>query len=166
MIHRLYGFTDPQRAEKLLRGLLADYEKTTEKMDDIALYVIETVADSTYSQGRCADAELLLEDALLRGREAGCLLRFREAFLVDRLSWAQYGLSKDDLAEESMRSAIALYTGKYTQADANIISCSRTLEGWLRKWGRDAEADQLLVEIDEAIGPDDIEIGTTLPSPT
>jgi hypothetical protein len=165
MIYRFFGSTDARRAEKLLRGLLADYEKTTKKLDEEALYVIERVADSMYSQGRNADAEVLLEDALLRAREAACLSEDREANLMEQLSRAQYGLFKDDLAEESLRSAIALYTEEHGESDSTVITCSRTLEGWLRAWGRDAEADQLWVKMDEAIGPDDIEIGLTLPSP-
>jgi hypothetical protein len=164
LTYRLYRSTEPERAESLLRGILAEYEQKMQMMDDTAMYVIARLADVLHAQRKDADVELLVvEDALLRAREAGLLSTAREADFMEVLAQAQHRLFKDDLAEESIRKAIALYADRYVRNDPCIIGCRRDLESWLRDWGRDAEADQLSAVIDQMIGPDDIDMDTTTP---
>lgn len=158
LTYRLYRSTEPERAERLLRGILAEYEQKMQMMDDTAMYVIIRLADVLLALRRYTDVELLLEDVLLRAREAGLLSTTREADFMELLAQAQHRLFKYDLAEESIRKSIALYADSCVRNDPCIIGCSRDLENWLLGWGRDAEADQLSAEIDQMIGPDDIDI--------
>jgi hypothetical protein len=166
MIIRLYISTDPQRAEKLLRELLADYEQTTQKLDGTALYVMDRLASCLLNQGKYAEVELLVEDALWRAREAGYLSKGPQASLMKWLAWAQYKLFKNDAAEEIMWSAIALFAERHGTNNPHVIACCRELEGWLRGWGRHSEADELSVKMDEMIGQDEIDFETTVLSPT
>ena len=164
LTYRLYRSTEPERAERLLREILAEYEHKMQMMDDTAMYVIARLADVLHAQRKDADVELLVvEDALLRAREAGLLSTARQADFMEVLAQAQHRLCKDDLAEESIRRAIALYADRYVRNDPCIIGCRRDLESWLRDWGRDAEADQLSAVIDQMIGPDDIDMDATSP---
>ena len=163
LTYRLHRWTEPERAEKLLREILADYEQKMQMMDDTALYVVARLADVLQVQRRYLDVELLVEDAFSRARQAGSSSTVRDGNLMKSLAWAQHRLLKDRLAEESMRNAMALYAEDYGANDPIVIRCSRILESWLREWGREAEADHMLAEIDKLIGPDDIDMDAAVP---
>ena len=164
LYHRLYRSTEPRRVEKLLRGLIERYEWEMQKPDTTLLYLVNMLSDILHTQRRYVEKELLVEDALSRARDAGCLSRAHEATLTESIALVQYELWKDDLAETSMRNAMALYADEYGEDHSVVMGCSRILEGWLRKWGRDADADQMSAEIDELIGPDDIDMDAAVPS--
>ena len=161
--YRLFRSFEPERAEKLLRKILAKYLQKMQMMDDTAMYVIVRLADVLHAQRRYADVELLVRYTLLRAREAGRLSTTWEADFMEILAQAQHRLSKDRLAEHSIRKAIALYANRQIRNDPCIIGCSRDLEKWLRAWGRGAEADWLSAEIDQMIGPDDIDMDAAVP---
>jgi hypothetical protein len=148
---------DPLREERALRNLLAEYEQTNDKLDRTALRIVEDLADSIYDQGKYAESVMLVENILLRARENDCLSAGREAGLLETIAYAQY-MGKDDLAEENIRNAIALYAEAYGRDSTLILGPCSHLERWLREWGRQEEAAALRLKIEEMTEPDDIDV--------
>ena len=158
LIERLHNTTDPVRAEKLLRKLFKDHQQVMKKLDSTALYLVVRLANSLIFQGRYAEAEAVLEDALLGAREAGCLLKYREAGLLETLAEVQYQQSCNDLAETNMRHAIAAYVEEYGERDPSVIRCCEKFSRWYHEWGREEAATTFRKVIEERIGPDEIDI--------
>ena len=78
--------------------------------------------------------------------------------MIEILARVQYEQHKNHLAEKNMRIAITSWAERFGPQDTGIINCSVRLEGWLREWGREGDAEELRVKIDEMIGPDDIDL--------
>jgi hypothetical protein len=158
LIIRTYRTTEPRRAEPLLRQLLSDYEQRTVLIDQTAIYITSTLASSLLYQKKYTAAETLVERALLASQHSEDLLGSREPALIEILARVQYEQHKTHLAEKHMRIAITSWAEKFGPQDTGIINCSVRLEGWLREWGREGDAAELRVKIDEMIGPDDIDL--------
>jgi hypothetical protein len=165
-ICQVHKSSDPQRAEQLLRKVLANYEQVSMKLDNAALYITGTLVQSLYAQGKYAEMEALLEDTLLQARKEETLSMEREAACLAYLAWSRHKQYKNGPAEESMRSAITLYAKWRGERHPTVIRCCRRLEEWLREWNRNAEADQLLCKIDEMIGSDGIELNAEIMQPS
>lgn len=161
-ICQIYGGTDPLRGERALRTLLAEYHQTTHEPDDAALYIVERLAESLYSQDRYAETEALIEDTLLRAREIRCLSAVHEAGFLETLAQAQHKLFKDDLAEENMRKVIALCVDDISWDDHGVIRTYSTLKHWLHCWGREEEALELGYLRDRMIGLDHLDTDFSL----
>ena len=157
-IRGMYSMTEHLRAEQLLGELLTEYERTTAELDESTLYIVDALAASIHTQGRFAEAEVLMKDYLLRARMCGSLGSNREPELLESLAWVQYSQGKHNLAEANMRYAIATLIELHGEAYSSVLASYNQLRGWLHDWGRVEEAEEMRQKIEEIIGPDDIDV--------
>ena len=154
----LIATTEPARAARLLRELLATYEIVAKELDGAALTVVNRLAACLRSQGKFAEVERLVEEYLLQGRQSGCLSSFREADLLRGLALAQYSQHKYDACENNLRHAMVLFEEGFGGQDPTFIRCYADLANWLFEWGRLEEAAQMRQQLDHLIGPDEIDM--------
>lgn len=109
-------------------------------------------------QGRYSEAENLGISILSRARkEPRISLNVRVDAMI-LTAKAQYNQNKQDLAGKNMRDAIRMLINEWGKTGPLGIQYMNTLEGWLREWGRNEEADELKVAIDLVIGLDETDM--------
>ena len=111
--------------------------------------------DGFCCQRRFAEAEQLGLDVLSQAEEQGLCKQQAEALAL--LAHSQYLQNKRCLAEENLRHALQLAISLWGRTDPYVLGLMIELEGWLREWGREDEADRLKAEIDEVVGRDEID---------
>jgi hypothetical protein len=78
--------------------------------------------------------------------------------IIYAISLCQYELEDYHKAEYTMRLTIDINEKRFGKFGPFQLWLKERLQGWLREWGRDAEAEALQGEIDEILGLDDIEL--------
>ena len=137
--------------ERSLRELLAGCEQGGNKKTPLHSRIGNFLSTNLLHQGRYAEAESL---AIEMFSITGCQIVDLEALRL--IAECEYRQDKNDLAEEHLRMAIEILLGYWGEEVWGIEYVIR-LEGWLREWGREEEADELRVEWNDLLGEDDID---------
>jgi hypothetical protein len=106
------------------------------------------------------DAIEILEDGLACCREIDGF-EYEAIVPLDVISRCYYELKDEYLADLKLRQAIEaaeIVEWTYGKSHRWSLALKARLEAWLREWGRDAEAAVLKREVDEILGPDDLEL--------
>ncbi|CZS92382.1 uncharacterized protein RAG0_02805 [Rhynchosporium agropyri] len=158
-IKRVYGITNHAEEEWLLRDLLT-------RLGGIPQIptprVMLNLAHNLSKQGRHDEAECMALAVL-------SLLQDHEMYakrIVERIESrkivcrSQFNRGKVLEAEQTMRQAIQLIVDQWGMHHSWVLEFKNVLEGWLRWYGREEDANKLREEIEFLIGKDDIdEIG-------
>lgn len=152
-IKRVYGITDYLEEERLLRGLLAQFGGIPGLPTP---RVILNLAHNLNRQGRHDEEEKL-------AREVFSLLQVHEIYarrIVERIeslkivSRSQFNQGKTT-AEQTMREAIRMIVGQWEIRHSWAPEFMNVLEGWLRGWGREEDANTLRGVIKKLMAEDD-----------
>ncbi|KFY63875.1 hypothetical protein V496_03613 [Pseudogymnoascus sp. VKM F-4515 (FW-2607)] len=154
-IKRVYGATDyPEEEEVRLRRLLpfGAPELSTPR-------VMLNLAHNLSRQGLYNEAEeMALEVQLLLGQHGIYARRVVEKIeCLKIISRSQFNLENSEAAEQTIRKAIQMIVDQWGMHHSWVPEFKNVLEGWLRGWGRVADADILLGEIEKLVGEDEID---------
>ena len=152
---RRYAFDKPQE-ELLLRDYLEDCKRTCGDTSSNICRIMFSLADNLSEQKRWADVEIVTEELVARSRVADGQI-YNVISGLEALAESQYNLNKPELAEKNLREAIDLTVFEEGERDLHVVPNLTMLEGWLREWGREEEADMLKQELDGLIGKDEID---------
>ncbi|CZR65656.1 uncharacterized protein PAC_15556 [Phialocephala subalpina] len=141
--------------EKLLQGLLAQWEAGSCVSKKQTLSIRINLGWSLMDQGRCAEAEELGLAALTVAEEQYWYEEKIRALQL--ISESQYRREKRTSAANNLQQAVDLSVDKWGVTDPGAIDLMLRLEGWLRGWGREVEGDELKAKVEEAIGRDEID---------
>ena len=153
-IDRVYGSISHSVAEAHLRRLLAQGEKEP-RIPRSILSIMNRLGWNMYDQNRFAEAEQMALDVLSQAGSKGWYTL--EVDALELLAFSQHEQDNKSSAEKNLRRSIQLAREAWGMGDPRVIDLMVVLLGWLRKWGREEEADQLQAEITEAIDRDDID---------
>jgi hypothetical protein len=157
-INRVYSSVDLLKEEKLLQGLLAQFEQRSSMSTLQAAKVNLVKCSLGYNailQRNYTEAEELGLDILSRAQEEKLWVNKVEALEV--IAWSQFQQHKTNSAEMNMLDAIKLVVDHWGITDPWAIRNMIHLEGWLRNWGREEDADKLKAKIGQLIGRDEID---------
>ncbi|KFY96893.1 hypothetical protein V498_02404 [Pseudogymnoascus sp. VKM F-4517 (FW-2822)] len=152
-IKRIYGATNYPEEEVLLRRLLpfGAPELSTPR-------VMLNLAHNLSRQGLHNEAEeMALEVQLLLGQHGIYARRVVEKIeCLKIISHSQFNQG-NKAAEQTMQMAIQMIEEQWGMHHSWVPEFKNVLEGWLRGWGRVADADILLGEIEKLVGEDEID---------
>ncbi|KAK2805975.1 hypothetical protein FQN50_005990 [Emmonsiellopsis sp. PD_5] len=156
-IKRVHGVTNYLEEERLLRDLLAQFRDIPGLS---APRVMLNLAHNLNRQGRHDEAEAMGLQVLLLLREyhemyAGRIVERIESLKV--VSHSQFYQGKMVAAEQTMREAIGMIVDQYGVRHSWVPEFMNVLEGWLRSWGREEDANALWGEIEGLMGGDEID---------
>jgi hypothetical protein len=106
-------------------------------------------------QGRYAEVEELALDILSRIADQD--LNWERTVAAKLLALSHYKRDNRSLAENNVRRALRLSMNEWGMNHSNVIEYMVLLEGWLRDWGREEEADKVKAEAEAAIGQDEVD---------
>ncbi|KFY46959.1 hypothetical protein V494_00252 [Pseudogymnoascus sp. VKM F-4513 (FW-928)] len=152
---RVYGTTDHRHEELRLRHLLSLFhtpELTTPR-------VMLNLAHNLVRQARYDEAQEIAQEVnSLLGQHGIYAERVVEKLeCLKIVSRSQFNQGNIKEAELTMRRAIEMIIGKWGIHHSWVSEFKNVLEGWLRNWGRVADADILRQEIDELVGKDSVD---------
>ncbi|KAE8448607.1 hypothetical protein EG329_009032 [Mollisiaceae sp. DMI_Dod_QoI] len=152
-VNRVYKGKDSKKEEKVLRTLLAQCEEVSNISVEQPMWIMINLGRCLLEQNQDLEAEEMGLRVLLRAEDAEVVEVQIQA--LDLIAWCQYEQNKRDSAEMNMRRAIEMATEEWGKADSWVINFMVTLESWLRRWGREEDADALHAEWED-LGPDEI----------
>ncbi|KAF8860520.1 hypothetical protein BDZ45DRAFT_724467 [Acephala macrosclerotiorum] len=159
-ISGVHGFLDLLEEERLLRALLERFERDIGSSSEQTFEIIGRLATNLNRQGRYVEAEELVLVALVQvDKEPDS--NYRSWHNLNSLTLraeSQYYQDKKVLAEDSQRQALKLARNVWGWDGPLAIPIMVGLYRWLREWQREEEADELKLEIEEAIGVDEIDL--------
>jgi hypothetical protein len=144
-----------EEAEPHVRRLLVQCESESSVPISHILFTKDNLGGNLLRQNRFAEAEQLLLDIVSQAEEKG--LHDQRSQSLGLLAQSQYYQNKRCLAEKNLRQAIQLSISKWGRTDPYALHLMLNLGAWLRKWGREDEADRLKAEIREGTGRDEID---------
>lgn len=153
-IKRVYGITNYGEEERLLRNLLT-------QLGNIPTHpkprVMLNLAHNLNRQERHDDAEAMaLEVHSLLQREGIYARRVVERIeSLKIVSYSQFNQGNAASAEQTMHEAMELIVDQWGIQHPWILEFKNVLEGWLRAWGREEDANKLRGEIEELMGKDE-----------
>jgi hypothetical protein len=142
-------------AESCLRRLLAQCEEVSSLSSSQTLLLIIKMAWNLLGQGRYAEVEELALDILSRIADQD--LNWERTVAAKLLALSHYKRDNRSLAENNVRRALRLSMNEWGMNHSNVIEYMVLLEGWLRDWGREEEADKVKAEAEAAIGQDEVD---------
>ena len=151
--------TGQQEAERLLRSLAIECEHTYGKSDTRHWRILQELAWNLVEQGRNEEAEqvgLYVLQEVENSKDVHDSSWWTIGAL-DAISHAQYHQFKYDLAQNNLEHCIDIATQLSGKDDAETVKYSLKLEGWLRNWGRQREADELAAQRSQLLGSPTIE---------
>ncbi|KAI3322878.1 hypothetical protein HD806DRAFT_544919 [Xylariaceae sp. AK1471] len=148
---RVYGIKNYLEEERLLRDLLAKFKGIpTQSTPRVML----NLAHNLNRQGRHGEAEemALKVRSLLQnnGIYTGRIVEDIESLKI--VSRSQFNQGKAPAAEQTMREAIQKIVDQWGIQHSWVLEFKNVLEGWLRIWGREEDANTLWGEIEELMG--------------
>jgi hypothetical protein len=155
-IKRVYGITNYLEEERLLRDLLAQFGGIPRLPTP---RIMLNLAHNLNRQGRHDEAEEMALEVLSLLQEYEIYARR----IVERIeslkivSRSQFNKGKTLAAEQTMREAIRMIVDQWGIQHSWIPEFMNILEGWLRGWGREEDANALRGEIEKLMGKDDID---------
>ena len=153
-INSVYGHNS---ATQLLYDLFIQGEQELGKFDERLLSIKFEYGHALHVQGRDFEAIAMLEEVLtqyceVEGENGKVIM------VLEMISLYEYCIGHNCEAESKIRQAIKMAEERYGKFDSAPLSLKTRLERWLRGWGREAEAAAMKAEVDEILGPDDIEL--------
>lgn len=148
--------TDELDEERLLRGALAQLGDTPRLSTP---RVMLNLAHNLSRQGRHREAETVGQQIWSKLHDDG-MYAGRIAERIDSLkviSHSRFNQGKTLKAESTLREAIRMIVDQWGERHSWALEFRNVLEGWLRAWGREVEADTLREEIGSVLGKDDID---------
>jgi hypothetical protein len=132
-------------------------EQELGKFDERLLSIKLDYGHALHVQGRDFEAIAMLEEVLtqyceVEGENGKVIM------VLEMISLYEYCIGHNCEAESKIRQAIKMAEERYGKFDSAPLSLKTRLERWLRGWGREAEAAAMKAEVDEILGPDDIEL--------
>ncbi|KAK0111484.1 hypothetical protein ONS95_001839 [Cadophora gregata] len=155
-IKRVFGNTNHLEEERLLRDLLA---QSGNSFEGYTPRVMLNLAHNLNRQGRYNESEEIGQHVLL-------LIRDNEArgqFIVEKvdslklISRSQHSQKNALAAEMTLRQAISIIVGEWGLKHSWVPEFMLVLEGWLRGWGREDDANVVRAKIDTLMGRDEID---------
>jgi len=148
--------TNYSEEERLLRNLLTRFEGTPRHPTP---RVMLNLAHNLNRQGRHDETEevaldvwhMLQQNSMYAGRKAESI----ECLKV--ISRSQFIQGKTSEAETTMREAIQIIVNHWGQGHPWVFEFMNVLEGWLRHWNREEDAEALRREIEGFVGHDVID---------
>ena len=157
-IQNVHGISDSQEEERLLQELRQNCETSSSKPEIQVPTIMFSLGQSMLSQSRYSDAENLGVEIMSRARKEPLITLNSRVDAMVLTARAQYHQRKTELAEGNMRRAVCLLVDEWGKTGPLAIRYINTLEGWLREWGREKDADDLKVSIDIVIGLDETDM--------
>ena len=155
-IKRVYGITDYLEEERHLRRLLAQFGGIPGHSTP---RVMLNLAHNLNRQGRYDEAEKMAQEvrSLIQQYKiyAGRIVESIESLKI--VSRSQFNKGKTLVAEQNMQEAIRMIVDQWGIQHSWVPEFMILLEGWLRSWGRDEDANQLRRKIERLIGKDEID---------
>jgi tetratricopeptide (TPR) repeat protein len=143
---------------QLLHDLLIRGEQELGKFDKRIVDIKYSYGLALYSHGQYAEAIEVLEEVLVRCKELGGQ-EYMVANSLDVIAQGGYFLGRHEENDVfRLQEAIRIIEAIASKFDSNVLLMKIYLEKRLRKLGRDAEAAEVQAEMNEALGPDDIEL--------
>lgn len=160
-VKRVYGITNYLEEERLLRDLLAQFGGIPRLSTP---RVMLNLAHNLNKQGRHDEAEKMALEvlSLLQNYEiykyeiyTSRIVEWIESLKI--VSRSQFNQGKTQVAEQNMREAIQMIVDQWGIQHSWVPEFKIVLEGWLRGWGWEEEANILRGEIEELMGKGDDE---------
>ncbi|OBT40503.1 hypothetical protein VE00_07898 [Pseudogymnoascus sp. WSF 3629] len=154
-IKRVFGTTNHLEEEQLLRRLAPPSGAPQPSTPRVML----NLAHNLGRQGLHDEAKkMALEVYSLLGKHDIYARRVVEKIeSLKIISRSQFNQGKTKAAEQTMRKAIKMIVDQWGIHHSWVSEFKNVLEGWLRDWGRVADADILRGEIEELVGKDEID---------
>ena len=154
-IKRVYGSKEYLEEERLLRDLLAQFDGIPKVPTP---RVMLNLAHNLNRQGRHDEAEkMALEVFSLLQQNEIYVKRIAERIECMKIvSHSQFNLGKTLVAERAIRKAIQMIVDQWGIQHSWVLEFMNVLEGWLRDWGREEDANTLRGEIGGLMGKDEI----------
>jgi len=152
-IKRVYGFTDHPEEERLLRKLLA-------RLNGIPRLstprVMLNLAHNLNKQGRHDEAgDMALKvQSLLQEHDVYAKRIVERIECMKIVSHSQFHQGNTLPAEQIMRAAIQMIEYQMGEHHSWYLEFKNVLEGWLREWGRQEDANTLRREIQDLLRED------------
>jgi hypothetical protein len=155
-IKRVYGVTNKLEEERLLRDLLGKFGSILSLSTP---RVMLNLAHNLNRQRRYDEAEKMALDVLW-------LLQEHEIYadrIIERIecmkivSHSQFNQGNPAAAEQTMREAIRMITDQWGIQHSWFLEFMNVLEGWLRDWGREEDANKVREEIEVLRRKDEID---------
>ncbi len=147
----------PNGATQVLHDLLVRGEHELDEFDERLLDIKLDYGRALYLQGLYTEALEIFKELLDRCRDIDSQPS-DISIILEMIALCQYGMGHEHEAELTKRQGIKVAEGAYGKFDSLVLQLKARLQEWLRSWGREAEAAALKVEMDEILGPDDIEL--------
>ncbi|KAH7419376.1 hypothetical protein BKA64DRAFT_737571 [Cadophora sp. MPI-SDFR-AT-0126] len=157
-IGSVHGSSDSQEEERILRELMHHCETSSPKPEEQIPTIMFSLGLSMMSQGRYLEAEKLGLSIVSRARKESRITLNSRVDAMVLTARAQHHQHKMELAESNIRGAICLLVDEWGKTGPLAIQYMNTLEGWLREWGRERDADDLKVAVDLVIGLDETDM--------
>ncbi|WQF76999.1 Putative tetratricopeptide-like helical domain superfamily [Colletotrichum destructivum] len=143
--------------ERLLRDLLARFGGIPRLPTP---RVMLNLAHNFNKQGRHDEAEAMAMEVLLllQGYEMYNSRHVERIESLKIVSRSQFDQGKTTEAEQTMQEVIQMIVDRWGMQHAWVPEFMNVLEGWLRDWGREEDADKLRGEITELIGKDETDV--------
>jgi hypothetical protein len=149
-VDRFYRMTD---APRLLKNLLERAEQKVDKSGPCIPSVRHAYGQALYYHQRNSEVVVLMNEVIQSCRKHGTLVDLQELeiFALNLLACCQVEVG---LKEAALRESIGRCEAVRGTQAITTLKLKGHLQGYLREWGRDAEADVLEQEIHEAIDLD------------
>lgn len=155
-IKRVYGFKEHLEEERLLRDLLAQFDGIPRVPTP---RVMLNLAHNLNRQRRHDEAEKMALEvfSLLQPNEIYAKRIAERIECMKIVSHSQFNQGKTLVAERTIRKAIQMIVDQWGIQHSWVLEFMNVLEGWLRDWGREEDANTLRGEIGGLMGKDEID---------
>jgi hypothetical protein len=155
-IKRVYGATNYPEEERLLRELLA---QTGNVFKRYTPRIMLNLAHNLNRQGRYNEAEELGQEvlSLVQKFDTSASMIVERIDSLKLISRSLHFQEKRLAAEQTLREAISMIAGEWGVEHPWVTEFMNVLEGWLRGWGCEEEANTLRAEINVLMGKDEID---------
>jgi hypothetical protein len=158
----VYYRKDFMEAVKRAKTLLADCEKSCGRNHPSCLSILTNIARALREGGRehAREVETVAQDMLARAKRSKWpRSQIYEIYALSTSAHAHHLMGNQHQAEANIRQSIRMIERRYgEEEDTWRLQNMIWLEGWLREWGHEHDANELRREIDKLIGPDDLEV--------
>jgi tetratricopeptide (TPR) repeat protein len=150
-------------AFQLLHDLFIRGEQELGKFDEKIVEIKYQFAVALYENGEYAEAIEILEEVLVRCKKLEGFA-FTVCDSLDTIASSRHLLGRHEENDElRLREAIGRIEEVVGRDHAYVLSIKTRQETRLRKLGRATEAAEVQAEVNEALGPDDIELESNYP---
>ncbi|KAH9223516.1 hypothetical protein DL95DRAFT_492669 [Leptodontidium sp. 2 PMI_412] len=146
-IYRVYGSKDLLEEEMMLRNLLVQVEEQVLSVfPSLVKRVMVRLGLNVLYQRKYIEAEKIGQAIIsLAERDEESIYVEDKIDALEIVARSQYHQDKNGLAEMNLREALRLTSERWGMEDPWAIDFMAVLEGWLRIWGREDEAEELKV---------------------